>query len=296
MEQEPNGAPFTVHLSAQPLSNVTVTIASSAPGSASVTPTTLTFTPGNYAQDQTVVVRGLADANLTDEHLTVSISSNVAPTASVMVLVQDDDLQDLVVTPANDVLPNAGALVVLEDDPTPATISVSLAFQPEGTKGVRVQSNNPSVQVNGQPFVDLLFTTTNYGTPQVLTLTTPSDPNLDQPADTTVTLGLCDTACGSSTFSAIKTVTIDAQDDDVQHIITSAATVPIGENPANFGTFTVRLAFEPLAGGSETVTVTSSDPGAGDSRAADADDVHGGELQCAPDRDGNRRRRCRRQQ
>jgi len=263
LEQDPAGRTFTVALSAQPESAVTVNLTASTSNVLSISPATLDFNTTNYAVPQTVTIRGLSDPNLTDEFVDVLVSSPVAPTATVAVRVQEDDLQDLVVTPPQFVCVSTTPLVcnmsmpITEDSTTANQISVRLQFQPEGSKGVRVRSNNPSILVNGQPSVDLLFTTTNYLVPQVLTLTTPNDNNLDQPADTTVTIGLCDAACASAIFTAVKTLSVDAIEDDVQAIQTSATTVGVTEGMT--APFTVRMAFEPLALGTEVLSLATSD-------------------------------------
>ena len=267
LEEDPAGRTFTVALSAQPESNVIVSLAASTSNVLSISTalgTTLEFNTTNYAVPQTVTVRGLSDPNLTDEFVDIVVSSPVAPDVTVPVRVQEDDLQDLVVTPPQFVCASTTPLVcpavgmpIREDGTTGNQISIRLQFQPEGTKGVRVRSNNPSILINGQPMVDLLFTTTNYLIPQVLTLTTPTDNNLDQPADTTVTVGLCEAACASAIFSAVKTLSIDAIEDDVQAIVTSASTVAVGEGAT--APFTVRMAFEPLANGTEVLSLATSD-------------------------------------
>ncbi|MCC6999079.1 MAG: hypothetical protein IT370_30985 [Deltaproteobacteria bacterium] len=267
LEEDPTGRTFTVALSAQPESNVIVSLAASTSNVLSISTalgTTLEFNTTNYAVPQTVTVRGLSDPNLTDEFVDILVSSPVAPTVTVPVRVQEDDLQDLVVTPPQFVCASTTPLVcpgvgmpIREDGTTGNQISIRLQFQPEGTKGVRVRSNNPSILINGQSMVDLLFTTTNYLIPQVLTLTTPTDNNLDQPADTTVTIGLCEAACASAIFSAVKTLSIDAIEDDVQAIVTSASTVAVGEGATS--PFTVRMAFEPLALGTEVLSLATSD-------------------------------------
>jgi hypothetical protein len=257
------GAPgtFNVHLSAQPLLDATVNIVSGTPGLVSALPAMLTFTTGNYGTDQMVTVLGLPDPNLVGELVNVTVSSTVASTVSVAVTDLDDDQQSLVVTPEIDVLPNIGSLGVIEDT-TPADLGIALAFQPTAGQTVRVQSNNPgSVLVNDADFVDIAFTATNYGTPQLIRVTTPSDNNLDKPASTTITVGLCGASC-SDPFIGFKTVTVDPRDDDIQHIVTSVSAIGILEDPSLSGVFTVHLAFEPLAAGSEEVSVTSSDTGA----------------------------------
>ena len=88
---EGSTAAVTVRLGAQPGADVTVDIASSAPGVASVDPATLTFTPGNYAEPQTVTVTGVDDADVANEIATVRLSAPDLPPVDIGVGVADDD-------------------------------------------------------------------------------------------------------------------------------------------------------------------------------------------------------------
>ncbi|WP_182376784.1 fibronectin type III domain-containing protein [Nocardioides sp. WS12] len=72
-----------VSLAFQPTSNVTVNVGSSDTDTATVGPSTLTFTPGNWNVPQSVTINGVA-AGLA----TVSLSSASAPTATVDVTVE----------------------------------------------------------------------------------------------------------------------------------------------------------------------------------------------------------------
>src|SRR5213079_2317905 len=55
-------ATFTVVLNSQPTANVTIAVSSSDAAEGSVSPTTLTFTAGNWNVAQTVTVTGVDDA------------------------------------------------------------------------------------------------------------------------------------------------------------------------------------------------------------------------------------------
>jgi large repetitive protein len=72
-------ASFTVRLNSQPTANVTLGLSSSDTTEGSVSPTSLTFTPGNWNLPQTVTVTGVDD-NLNDGDILYSIVT--APASS----------------------------------------------------------------------------------------------------------------------------------------------------------------------------------------------------------------------
>ena len=74
---------FTVVLTAQPTSNVVLSVISGDPGQASVSPETLTFTTANWNVTQTVTVTGLDDA-------LVDGAQNTTVTVSVLDASSDD--------------------------------------------------------------------------------------------------------------------------------------------------------------------------------------------------------------
>ncbi len=70
---------FTVHLNSQPTSNVTIDLSSNDTTEGTVSPTGLTFTPGNWNQAQTVTVAGQQDAQVDGS---VAYTIVTAPTSS----------------------------------------------------------------------------------------------------------------------------------------------------------------------------------------------------------------------
>ena len=65
---EPAGADtFDVVLTAEPISNVVLTVTSSTTDEATVSPATLTFTPANWDSAQTVTVTAVNDDTLGDD-------------------------------------------------------------------------------------------------------------------------------------------------------------------------------------------------------------------------------------
>ena len=83
---------FGVRLAAQPGSNITVNIAETS-GNADVTgsPSTLTFTPGNWDTNQTVTVSAAEDPDTANEGATITASSTGLTDQNVVITVIDND-------------------------------------------------------------------------------------------------------------------------------------------------------------------------------------------------------------
>ena len=94
---ETGSATFTVSLATAPTDPVTVNIVSGDTSAATVTPTPLIFTPGNWATSQTVTVTGVNDDDANDETPTMTLAAVSTDgdydtkTASVSVTVTDGD-------------------------------------------------------------------------------------------------------------------------------------------------------------------------------------------------------------
>jgi hypothetical protein len=234
---EGSTAQFSVHLTAQPASSVNVNVASDDTGAATVTPSTLTFTPANFATDQQVTVTGVQDADVANESATVTLSSPGLANVGVTANVTDDDTQAIVAAPTT-VNPTEGGT---------AQFNVHLAFQPASTVTVNVASNDPGAATVSTS--SLTFTTANFATDQLVTVTGTADADLTNES-TSVTL--------SSPGLSNVNVTVNVADDDVQGIVVSQTSVSLGE--AGNTTFGVQLAFQPAS--NVNVTVASSDPGA----------------------------------
>jgi hypothetical protein len=234
---EEDTATFDVSLTVQPDANVTVNVASGNEGKATVDAATLTFTPANYDQPQTVTVSGLADADVADDPVTVTLSSDGLTDVTVSVTVADDDTQTIQVNDATIDVNEGGD----------GSFTVRLSNDPLGEVEVTVASSNGAA-ATASP-ATLTFDSSNYDDPQTVTVSGTSDDNV---ADATATVTL------SAADVADATVTVNVNDDDTQTIVASATSVSVNETaPGNTGTFTVRLSHDPL--GSFTVTLTSTD-------------------------------------
>lgn len=238
---EEDTATFAVSLTVQPDANVTVNVASGNEGKATVDVATLTFTPANYDQAQTVTVSGLADADVADDPVTVTLSSDGLTDVTVSVTVADDDTQTIQVS---------SGTVNANEEGTDGSFTVRLSNDPLGTVEVTVASSDGGA-ATASPST-LTFDSSNYDDPQTVTVSGTGDADVAD-EDVTVTL--------SAPGLADATVDVNVNDDDTQTIVASATTVSVNETaPGNTGTFTVRLSHDPL--GTFTVTLTSTDAAA----------------------------------
>lgn len=229
---EAGNATFGVHLGAMPAGNVVVNVASGDPTAATVSTTSLTFTPANFATDQQVTVNGVNDVDLANEAVSITLSSPGLANRVVTANVMDDDMQRVVVTQTT-VMVNEGQMVV---------VGVSLTNQPAGPVTVTLGSNNPSVAGVMPPM--LTFNAANFSVAQNVNVIGIQDPD---PANGTAEINA--SAPGAGT--AIIDVTVI--DDDVLGIDVDQTDMVVEENNARV--FGVRLTAQPAT--NRTVTIKS---------------------------------------
>ncbi|MCC7383110.1 MAG: hypothetical protein IT384_14830 [Deltaproteobacteria bacterium] len=235
-----NAGTFQVALTQQPGADVTVTLASSDGGAASVNITNITFTPVNYDQPVTVTVTPQDDADAVDETVTITLTAAGLTARQVTVTVDDDDTQAHIVTPL--------ALSV-DEQGAPATFTVRLAFQPVTNTQVTITSADPTT-VSATPNV-LTFTPANYATAQTVTVRGLSDVDL---VDELVNLAV------ASAIAPTVNVAVTVVEDDLQALLVSTNTVNVTENIGP-GSFTVQLAYQPVNTIGVTVTVDDTTAG-----------------------------------
>lgn len=175
----PTSDTFTVYLTAPPAANVTVNITTG--GQTTVSPTSLTFTSGNWSTPQTVTVTAVDDAvaegtttngNHTDNISFTTTSSaanyNGLAVASLPVNVVDNENPGVIVMETGS--PNTTD--VTEGGATD-TLSVVLTKLPSASVTVTPASSNTGsgVTVTGA----LTFSTANWSTPQNVTVTATND-------------------------------------------------------------------------------------------------------------------------
>ena len=228
---------ISVSLGFNPITTATVTLATSDPGAGSISTTALVFSGTDWSIPQMVTITAEGDDDTVDEAVTITLSG-VAEAQTIALTIDDDDTQALAVSQTMFTLMETGT----------GMFTVALAFDPVNDVMVTIASSDAGA-ASTNPAV-LTFTSANYATPQMVTLTAEDD---DDTLDEAVTL----TVSGGGAPTNI-TVAITVGDDDTQAIMAAPTMVTVVEDTT--ATLMVSLAANPVT--PTSVTVVSSDSGA----------------------------------
>ncbi|MFI7633794.1 glycoside hydrolase family 6 protein [Nonomuraea sp. NPDC049400] len=193
-------ATFTARLSSAPSSNVTVSTARTS-GDTDLTVSSggsLTFTPSNWNTPQTVTLAAAQDSDTTAGTAAFSVGGNGVTGATVNATEVDDDSvqeQSIIVTPPAVTVPEGGT----------ATYTVRLAAQPSGNVSVTSTAGSGDTDITVSSGGSLTFTTSNWNTPQTVTLAAAQDSDTTN-GSRTITV--------ASTGLTSRTVTATEADDD----------------------------------------------------------------------------------
>lgn len=190
---EAGNGTFGVRLTAQPPSNLSVTVSSANTSKATASPPTLTFSTMNWNINQTVTVGGVNDANTVNESVDVSVASPGLTTHSVTVTVTDDDVLGIETSVTNLTVGEAGS----------GNFGVRLNAQPSANVTVTVSSQNTSKATVAPG--SLTFTPVNWNTYQTATVNGVNDANTTNESVTTTM---------SSPGLSNQTLTVTVTDDD----------------------------------------------------------------------------------
>ena len=221
---------YTVKLQTQPTTTVTVTVSSDDTDAATVSGSTLRFTPSNWDTEQTVTVRGVNDGDSDGELVTITNTASggeyAGVTETVRLFVDDDDTRGITFTPA--------ARTIREG--ATGTYDVKLNTAPTADVTVAISSDNPDVTVNKS---SLTFTTVNYARNQRVTVTAAQDADA---ADGTANLTHRPSG-GDYSAGEAKDFMVTVTDDDTAGLVLSATTLGVDEAGQN--TYTVKLQTSP---------------------------------------------------
>jgi hypothetical protein len=235
---------YTVHLTSRPTSQVTVTLTPDA--QVGVSPTTLVFTPLNWATTQTITATAVDDFVAEASPHTGTVRYTFASTDAnynglavppTQINITDNDTAGVAVTPPPASVVEGGAAtytVILQSEPTaPVTIT------PAGAPAGRVTFNPPS----------LTFTAADWRTPQTVTATAVD--NFVDAADVNVTVSHT-AASADLYYRAIPVGAFDVSvaDNDTAALLLTPTTVAVNElitAPGRSVIHVVRLGSEPTA-------------------------------------------------
>ena len=243
-EGDATGSTYTVQLATQPSEAVTVTVSGQAStdlrlSGLSVT-NTLSFSTTTWDTAQTVTVTAVEDSDGANDSVTLLHTATgggyTGLSAELVVTVEDDETVGLVLSET--------ALAV--DEGEGATYTVKLASQP--TAGVTVTISGDADSDLTLSSRSLSFGTTSWSTAQTVTVTAGKD---SDGANDSVTL--LHTATGGNYAGVSAELAVTVRDNDRRVVITPS-TLTVDEGNANGSTYTVKLAAQPSA----AVTVTVS--------------------------------------
>ena len=274
-----NSVSYTVRLSSEPTQDATVTIASDDTTAVTVDDTdgdnnngvqnTLTFTSTNWNTPQTVTLTAADDTDGTPESATIT-HTVAGPTeyasvqATITANTTDDDAPSFVFDADPDTANDQAGPLALEELQSSSTNSddytVRLSAQPTQTVTATITSGDTSSVTVGDTDTDtpgdqntLVFTSSDWNTPQTVTLSAQQD---DNGFDETVTITHTAATTPSSEFNNVSgSFMASVTDDETPAIVLSATMLTVPEQ--NSRTYTVRLATEPV-GGSVTVDITGA--------------------------------------
>ncbi len=235
-------AQYAVELTAQPLNNITVSIQSLDSGEGLPQQSSLTFTPSDWNQPQTLTVQGVDDVlvdGAQDYRLQVTAAGDPGYDAFTPLELRlsndDNDQPGIVMTPnGGETLPEAGGTV---------DYAVRLAKEPTTGFTLRFISNRPD-QATVSP-ASMVFGPGNWNNPQTLTVTAVDDAVHDGDQAVTIQTRPIDvTVPGWSGFDP-QDLMVTVTDDDVPGItITPTSGLQVSE-PEGVAHFTIRLASRP---------------------------------------------------
>jgi hypothetical protein len=236
---ESNNGTFTVALDRQPLSNITVTISKEVGGDADLyttpnpTPITLTFTPSNWNQAQTVTIHAAPDADNTNG--TANFDVSIPDYATQVVSATEIDSKSLIVSSNNVSVPEGAYntfTVKLATAPT-SDVTVNVAALAGGDVDLTVDSSTTTLK----------FTIADpnaadyWSKPHSVTVNDAED------ADTTNGTAVISLTPDIASGYGSQTVNLTEVDKDLSSIMLSAETLSVVEGRSN--SFTVALSAAP---------------------------------------------------
>jgi hypothetical protein len=235
---------FTVMLTSQPSANVVIGISSSDLSEGTVSPSSITFTPGNWNVPQAIDVTGeddfIVDGNVTYNIITapaVSSDSNYSGmnTLDVSASNTDDDVAGFTVSLISGNLTEAGGT---------ATFSIVLNSQPSANVIVGISSSDLSEGTVLQ--ASHTFTGGDWNTPHVVTVTGVDDFIVD--GDISFSILTAAATSSDSYYNGLNPsdVSVLNLDNDVRDITVGTLSGSTSE-PGGTATFTVVLTTIPTA-------------------------------------------------
>jgi large repetitive protein len=251
---------FNVVLTSEPSGTVTIAVASSDASEGTTVQSSLTFTPANWNQAQTVNVIGVDDV-LADSLQTYTIILSPAVSsdslyagmdpADVSVTNLDNDVSGVTVDPTS-------GLVVSEFGDTD-TFTIVLDTAPTANVTISLTSSRP-LEGTVLP-TSVTFTPSNWNVPQTVTVTGVNDALADGNQIFTIVTGNAQSTDPTYSNLAVADVEVTNIDNDTAQVYVKARRRLLVSENGQSSTFRVRLTVQPTA--TVTCTLTSTDTSEG---------------------------------
>ncbi len=245
---------FTVVLDAEPASDVVLTVLSTDTGEATVDLAQLTFTTANWSNPQTIDVTGVdddVDDGDQDTTITVAVDDDSSDDAY-------DDVADQAVTATttdDDTVGFTHEVTALLLDETGSTDSFTVVLDSEPLSPVVISVSSADTSEATVSPATLTFTSSNWSTPQDVTVASVDDAIDDGTQVTTMILSVDASSDDAFDSLADQTLTATTFDDDTAGYTLSGTTVTVTE-AGSTGTFSVTLNTQPT---SNVILTVSSD-------------------------------------
>ena len=247
---------FTVALATQPTANVSIAVSSNATDEATVGVSSLTFTRDNWNAPQTVVVTGVND-DLEDmmQPFTIVLAPATSTDARYMGVDPpdvtgsntDNDTAGITVDGADDlVVSEAGGLT---------SFTVYLNNAPTGNVTIALTSSDAG-EATVSP-ANLVFTTSNWNSPQTVTITGVDDSEVDGPQE--VTIDLDDPVSDDARYADLTgpSVKVTVTDNETSGFAVAESEPFETDESGGQTSFTIALTTRPSA--NVTIPVASAD-------------------------------------
>ena len=270
-EAGPTSDTYTLALDSPPTADVVITVQPDAEtdlGSGAGTAITLTFTSSNWNTAQTVTVTAVDDAisegphTSTITHSAASADSdyNGIGISNAVANVTDNDVAGVTL------VESGGSTNVSETGPTSDTYTIVLDSRPTADVTVTVDPDNQAdIGAGTGAAITLVFNTSNWSTPQTVTVTAVNDFIAEGPHTSTITHSFTSTDANYNGFSLSNVVAAIADNDSVGVSITqTGGSTAMNETGPTSDSYTLVLDSQPTA--DVTVTVDpdgQTDLGAG---------------------------------
>jgi len=247
-------ASFSISLTSKPKDDVKVPVASGDTTEGKVSPTVLTFTGANYDKPQTVTVTGLPDSMVDgDQAYTVNLGPTDSKDPSYVGLTQMVKVTNKNIDNAYiEVSPNTQSGTTSEKG-TSVTFSLNLHTQPSDNVTVTLVSSDTN-EGKVSPGT-LLFSTSNWKTPQTVTVTGVDDAICDRDKSYNIAVKGTNTTDPDYKYASTQLSLVNTDDDVASLKVVAAANLQTTEIGGAV-TFTVALTSQPTA--NVSVAVTSS--------------------------------------